>query len=89
MSTKKKIIEEDINSNKMATKKKPAEYKPRTQEDNRVTVKLGMVGDAQVGKTSLMVKYVDGTFDEDYIQTLGFSFTTSLTRNLRNSNSTS
>jgi len=47
---------------------------PRTQEDNRVTVKLGMVGDAQVGKTSLMVKYVDGTFDEDYIQTLGVNF---------------
>ncbi len=30
-----------------------------------------MVGDAQIGKTSLMVKYVEGTFDEDYIQTLG------------------
>ena len=32
---------------------------------------VGMVGDAQIGKTSLMVKYVEGTFDEDYIQTLG------------------
>lgn len=30
-----------------------------------------MLGDAQIGKTSLMVKYVEGTFDEDYIQTLG------------------
>lgn len=30
-----------------------------------------MVGDSQIGKTSLMVKYVEGTFDEDYIQTLG------------------
>ena len=29
-----------------------------------------MVGDAQISKTSLMVKYVEGTFD-DYIQTLG------------------
>jgi Gtp-binding protein of the ras superfamily involved in termination of M-phase len=38
---------------------------------NAVVVKIGMVGDAQVGKTSLMVKYVEGTFDEDYIQTLG------------------
>ena len=37
----------------------------------QVTVKVGMVGDSQVGKTSLMVKYVDGSFDEDYIQTLG------------------
>lgn len=30
-----------------------------------------MIGDAQIGKTSLMVKYVEGSFDEDYIQTLG------------------
>lgn len=36
-----------------------------------VMVKVGMVGDSQIGKTSLMVKYVEGTFDEDYIQTLG------------------
>lgn len=32
-----------------------------------------MVGDSQIGKTSLMVKYVEGSFDEDYIQTLGGS----------------
>ena len=32
-----------------------------------------MVGDSQIGKTSLMVKYVEGSFDEDYIQTLGES----------------
>lgn len=30
-----------------------------------------MVGDSQIGKTSLMVKYVEGNFNEDYIQTLG------------------
>lgn len=30
-----------------------------------------MLGDSQIGKTSLMVKYVEGHFDEDYIQTLG------------------
>lgn len=34
-------------------------------------IKVGMVGDAQIGKTSLMVKYVEGSWDEDYIQTLG------------------
>lgn len=33
-----------------------------------------MVGDAQIGKTSLMVKYVEGSWDEDYIQTLGVNF---------------
>lgn len=38
-----------------------------------------MVGDSQIGKTSLMVKYVEGTFDEDYIQTLGkFHYTLSM-----------
>lgn len=38
---------------------------------NSVVLKVGMVGDAQIGKTSLMVKYVEGSWDEDYIQTLG------------------
>lgn len=33
-----------------------------------------MIGDAQIGKTSLMVRYVEGGFDEDYIQTLGVNF---------------
>jgi Gtp-binding protein of the ras superfamily involved in termination of M-phase len=32
-----------------------------------------MVGDAQVGKTTLMVKYVENKFDEEYIMTLGKS----------------
>ena len=32
---------------------------------------VGMVGDAQVGKTTLMVKYVENKFDEEYIMTLG------------------
>jgi GTP-binding protein of the ras superfamily involved in termination of M-phase len=43
-------------------------------EKNSVVIKVGMVGDSQIGKTSLMVKYVEGSFDEDYIQTLGTSF---------------
>lgn len=38
-----------------------------------VVIKVGMLGDSQIGKTSLMVKYVEGHFDEDYIQTLGES----------------
>ncbi|KAG8794525.1 septum-promoting GTP-binding protein 1, partial [Serendipita sp. 399] len=44
------------------------------EEKNQVVVKVGMVGDSQIGKTSLMVKYVEGSFDEDYIQTLGVNF---------------
>lgn len=39
--------------------------------NRNVVLKVGMVGDSQIGKTSLMVKYVEGSFDEDYIQTLG------------------
>lgn len=44
---------------------------PSQSSKNSVVIKVGMVGDAQIGKTSLMVKYVEGSWDEDYIQTLG------------------
>ena len=44
---------------------------PLQPAKNSVVIKVGMVGDAQIGKTSLMVKYVEGSWDEDYIQTLG------------------
>lgn len=51
------------------------EQPPRQAGNNAtqssVVIKVGMVGDAQIGKTSLMVKYVEGSWDEDYIQTLG------------------
>ncbi|KAI5859453.1 P-loop containing nucleoside triphosphate hydrolase protein [Durotheca rogersii] len=46
----------------------------RNNTRNHVVIKVGMVGDAQIGKTSLMVKYVEGSWDEDYIQTLGVNF---------------
>ncbi|KAK4157198.1 P-loop containing nucleoside triphosphate hydrolase protein [Chaetomidium leptoderma] len=46
----------------------------QTPGRNHVVIKVGMVGDAQIGKTSLMVKYVEGSWDEDYIQTLGVNF---------------
>jgi len=45
-----------------------------TEDKNSVVIKVGMVGDSQIGKTSLMVKYAEGSFDEDYIQTLGVNF---------------
>jgi GTP-binding protein of the ras superfamily involved in termination of M-phase len=49
-------------------------YVPADHRSPSVVIKVGMVGDSQIGKTSLMVKYVEGSFDEDYIQTLGSSF---------------
>lgn len=54
------------------------DYRPSSGDQsngrNHVVIKVGMVGDAQIGKTSLMVKYVEGSWDEDYIQTLGVNF---------------
>jgi len=44
------------------------------KEKKKVMIKVGMVGDQQIGKTTLMVKYVEGKFSEDYIQTLGVNF---------------
>jgi len=39
-----------------------------------VNVKVGMVGDNHIGKTSLMVKYVEDKFQEEYVETLGVNF---------------
>ncbi|KAK4525098.1 hypothetical protein GAYE_SCF08G3003 [Galdieria yellowstonensis] len=44
------------------------------EQRNNIVVKTALIGDPFVGKTSLMVKYVEGKFDEDYIQTLGVNF---------------
>lgn len=53
---------------------RPAPQGDASRTQNNVVIKVGMVGDAQIGKTSLMVKYVEGSWDEDYIQTLGVNF---------------
>ncbi|KAI4281647.1 MAG: hypothetical protein L6R35_005599 [Caloplaca aegaea] len=49
---------------------RPANQAGNNPTQSSVVIKVGMVGDAQIGKTSLMVKYVEGSWDEDYIQTL-------------------
>jgi len=41
---------------------------------NSVVIKVGMIGDSGIGKTTLMVKYVENTYNDDYIQTLGVNF---------------
>lgn len=51
-----------------------SKHKPVPDARNRVEIQVGLVGDAQVGKTSLMVKYVQNIFDEEYTQTLGVNF---------------
>lgn len=47
--------------------------KHKMSQPKNTVLKIGMLGDVQTGKTSLMVKYVKGKFDEDYIQTLGIN----------------
>ncbi|KAJ3437453.1 protein tem1 [Anaeramoeba flamelloides] len=59
---------------KSSSTKKNRSSKRNKSKKNSVLLKVGMVGDAQIGKTSLMVKYVENNFDEDYIQTLGVNF---------------
>jgi len=44
------------------------------KQKNKVVVKVGLVGDSQIGKTTLMVKYIEDQYDEDYIETLGVNF---------------
>merc|ERR1719385_337128 len=44
------------------------------EKKNQVIVKVGMLGDSGIGKTSLMVKYIEDKYDEDYIETLGVNF---------------
>lgn len=46
----------------------------KEKKKQEVQVKVAMIGDSQTGKTTLMVKYVEDRFDEDYIETLGVNF---------------
>ena len=42
-----------------------------TETKEKFVFKIVVVGDAAVGKTSLIKKFTQGTFQEDYIQTIG------------------
>lgn len=54
-----------------AALKSIADANANNKKKKKVFVKVGMVGDSQIGKTSMMVKFVEGKFNEDYIMTLG------------------
>lgn len=41
---------------------------------DQIIVKIGLLGNAEAGKTSLMVRYVEGEYNHSYIQTLGVNF---------------
>jgi len=65
---------QEQNSRGATTSSSSSSNQPQRPKEPGVVIKVGMVGDAQIGKTSLMVKYVEGSWDEDYIQTLGVNF---------------
>eukprot|EP01084_Bolivina_argentea_P296794 511210_1 len=44
------------------------------EKKNKVVVKVGMLGDSQIGKTTLMVKYIEDKYDGDYIETLTVNY---------------
>jgi len=50
------------------------ETNKQTNSKESVVLKIGMVGDASCGKTSVMVKFVEEKYDEDYVETLGVNF---------------
>jgi len=45
-----------------------------SSKTNNIIIKVGVIGETHTGKTSLMVKYVEDRFDEEYIETLGVNF---------------
>jgi GTP-binding protein of the ras superfamily involved in termination of M-phase len=59
------------NNQRPSSQQQQQQQQEQARTQSSVVIKVGMVGDAQIGKTSLMVKYVEGSWDEDYIQTLG------------------
>ena len=44
-----------------------------TVQKQVIIVKVAIVGDSQIGKTTLMVKYIEDKFDEEFIETLGLN----------------
>ncbi|KAJ2080948.1 Ras GTPase tem1 [Coemansia sp. RSA 988] len=42
--------------------------------EDEIVLKVGMLGDAQIGKTTLMVRYVFGEYDPNIVQTLGVNY---------------
>ena len=48
--------------------------KNKVNPREEIQLQIGIIGDAQVGKTSLMVKYVQDIYNKEYTQTLGVNF---------------
>ena len=64
----------DTNADSKSTNDDSKPLSKEKSEKSSVFVKIGLIGDASVGKTTLMVKYIENKFDEVYIETLGVNF---------------
>jgi GTPase SAR1 family protein len=60
--------EEKHRSVDASTPYRPIAVSMYVDQNSSVVIKVGMVGDSQIGKTSLMVKYVEGSFDEVWMR---------------------
>ncbi|KAJ1798614.1 Ras GTPase tem1 [Coemansia sp. RSA 2399] len=55
----------------------PGQHKHESDDsaiEDEIVLKIGMLGDAQIGKTTLMVRYVFGEYDPNIVQTLGLNY---------------
>lgn len=39
-----------------------------------INIKIGLIGDSQIGKTTFMIRYIEDRYDEDWSETLGVNF---------------
>eukprot|EP01084_Bolivina_argentea_P296801 511222_1 len=71
------INSKDANSNQsthIRTATPTIMYNAFEEKKAQIVIKVGMLGDSQVGTRSLMVKYIEDKYYEDYIGTLGVNF---------------
>ena len=55
-------------------KKMDEEYEEDEDIENETKITILTLGDVEVGKTSLVLKYIDDTFSEKYMTTIGIDF---------------
>ena len=63
----------DMKENILATPISPTPYGPLS-DSHEYLFKPILVGNAAVGKSSILNKYVDNTFGDTYVQTIGVDF---------------